>query len=203
MTGCWANCPPEDQAFLRDEYSIVTAEPERMPFLDRVVADSRSIGLYHTSGLSTPSQVFMVMMALTHLVHEQEDPYIRLANETIHARYAALMNALGLPADDSAQNARYYTLVDVLSVAENRYGEDYADWLRTSRTELDFLNDLAEKKGVVLMYGPGFSAPEGTVRISLANLNTEDYTEIARRLFELLDDYFAEYEAETLLDQAA
>ena len=194
---------PEDQAFLRDEYSIVTAEPERMTFLDRVVADSRSIGLYHTSGLSTPSQVFMVMMALTHLVHEQEDPYIRLANETIHARYAALMNALGLPADDSAQNARYYTLVDVLSVAENRYGEDYADWLRTSRTELDFLNDLAEKKGVVLMYGPGFSAPEGTVRISLANLNTEDYTEIARRLFELLDDYFAEYEAETLLDQAA
>ena len=195
--------PAEDQAFLRGEYSIVTAEPEKMPFLDRVVADSRSIGLYHTSGLSTPSQVFMVMMSLTHLVHEQEDPYIRLANETVYARYAALMNALGLPADAGAQNARYYTLVDVLAVAENRYGEEYAAWLRTSRTEIDFLNDLAAKKGVVLMYGPGFSAPEGTVRISLANLNTEDYSEIAGRLFELLDDYYAEYEAEMLLDKAA
>ena len=195
--------PAEDQAFLRGEYSIVTAEPEKMPFLDRVVADSRSIGLYHTSGLSTPSQVFMVMMSLTHLVHEQEDPYIRLANETVYARYAALMNALGLPADAGAQNARYYTLVDVLAVAENRYGEEYAAWLRTSRTEIDFLNDLAAKKGVVLMYGPGFSAPEGTVRISLANLNTEDYSEIAGRLFELLDDYYAEYEAEMLLDEAA
>ncbi len=195
--------PPEDQAFLRDEYSIVTAEPETMLFLDRVVADSRSIGLYHTSGLSTPSQVFMALMSLTHLVNAEEDPYIRLANETVRARYTALINALELPADDSAQNAQYYTLVDVLTIAGNRYGEDYAGWLKTSRTEIDFLNDLAAKKGVVLMYGPGFSAPEGTVRISLANLNAADYTEIARRLFELLDDYYAEYEAETGLDEAA
>ncbi len=58
------------------------------------------------------------------------------------------------------------------------------------------------KKGVVLMYGPGFSAPEGTVRISLANLNTEDCVEIARRLFELLDDYVAEYEQEAMKDAA-
>ena len=49
--------PEEDKAFLREEYSIVTTEPDDLHFLDRVVADSRSIGLYHTSGLSTPSQV--------------------------------------------------------------------------------------------------------------------------------------------------
>ena len=195
--------PEEDKAFLREEYAIVTSEPEEMKFLDRVVADSRSIGLYHTSGLSTPSQVFMALMSLTHLVNAEEDPYIRLANKTVRARYAALMNALELPADDSAQNAQYYTLVDVLNLAGNRYGADFADWLRNSRTEIDFLNDLAGRKGVVLMYGPGFSAPEGTVRISLANLNAEDYTEIARRLFELLDDYYAEYEADSVLDKAA
>ena len=167
-----------------------------MRFLDRVVADSRSIGLYHTSGLSTPSQVFMALMSLTHLVNAEEDPYIRLANETVHARYTALMNALDLPADESARNTQYYTLVDVLTIAGNRYGSDFAEWLKESRTEIDFLNDLAGKKGVVLMYGPGFSAPKGTVRISLANLNAEDYVEIARRLYELLDDYYAEYEAE-------
>ena len=195
--------PEEDKAFLHEEYSIVTAEPEDMLFLDRVVADSRSIGLYHTSGLSTPSQVFMAMMSLTHLVNAEEDPYIRLANETVRARYTALMNALELPVDDSAQNAQYYTLVDVLALAGNRYGTDFADWLKESRTEIDFLNDLARGKGVVLMYGPGFSAPDGTVRISLANLNAEDYTEIARRLFELLDDYYAEYESEAMQDEAA
>lgn len=53
------------------------------------------------------------------------------------------------------------------------------------------------------MYGPGFSAPKGTVRISLANLYTEDYVEIARRLFELLDEYYEEYEEETSLEEAS
>ena len=186
--------PEEDLDFLRDEYSIVTSNPEELHFLDRVVADSRSIGLYHTSGLSTPSQAFMAMMSLTHLVNAESDPYIILANETVKARYTALMNALRLPMDDSAQNTRYYTLVDVQSLSENRYGADFAAWLLKSRTEIDFLNDLAAKKGVVLMYGPGFKASYGTVRISLANLNAEDYVEIARRLFELLDDYYSEYE---------
>lgn len=194
--------PEEDREFLRSEYAIVTSEPDQMPFIDRIVADSRSIGLYHTSGLSTPSQVFMALMSLTHLVHAEEDPYIRLANETVHARYTALMKALGLSADESAQNAQYYTLVDVLKLAESRYGADFAAWLTESRTEIDFLNDLAGKKGVVLMYGPGFSAPDGTVRISLANLNEEDYVEIARRLFELLDDYAAEYDREAMKDAA-
>ena len=195
--------PGEDKAFLNDEYSIVTTEPEKMLFLDRVVADSRSIGLYHTSGLSTPSQVFMVMMSLTHLVNAEEDPYIRLANETVHARYMALMNALELPADENAHNAQYYTLIDVPALAGAHYSEDFVDWLRSSRTEIDFLNDLAAGKGVVLMYGPGFGAPEGTVRISLANLNEEDYAEIARRLFELLDEYYVEYEAEMMTNKAA
>ena len=44
------------------------------------------------------------------------------------------------------------------------------------------------------MCGPGFSAPDGTERIPLANLNEEDYVEIARRLFEMPDEYCAESE---------
>jgi len=75
--------------------------------------------------------------------------------------------------------------------------------MQAEKTEIDILNDLAGRVGVVLMYGPGFSAPEGTVRVSLANLNTEDYVEIARRMFELLDLYMEDYEAETALDEAA
>lgn len=187
--------PETDREYLQDEYSIVATNVDSMLFLDRVVADSRSIGLYHTSGLSTPSQVFMALLALTHLVNEEDDPYIKLANETVRTRYLALTKALGLPADDSDLNAEYYTLIDILALAKNRYGEEFARWLQESRTEIVFLDELAAKKGVVLMYGPGFSAPEGTVRISLANLNTEDYVEIARRLFELLDDYNREFQS--------
>ena len=193
----------EDKDKLRREYAIVSYDFEEMPFLERMVADSRSIGLYHTSGLSTPSQVFMDMMALTHLICEEEDPYIGLANRIVDDRYTTLMNAFGLPADESGQNARYYALVDINTISEARYGDEFADWLSEYRSGLDFLNDLAERKGVVLMYGPGFDAPEGTVRISLANLDSEDYVEIARRLYELLDEYYEEFEAETALDQAA
>lgn len=187
--------PEADREYLRGEYSIVTTDPDGLPFLDRVVADSRSIGLYHTSGLSTPSQVFMDMLALSHLIYAargEEDPYIRLANDAVHARYVALMDALGLEADESASNAQYYTLIDVYALVEAEYGADFLEWLKTKKTEIDFLNDLASRKGVVLMYGPGFSAPDGTVRVSLANLNAEDYVEIARRLYELLDEYCAE-----------
>ena len=187
--------PETDKAYLRQEYSIVTTDPDGMPFLDRVVADSRSIGLYHTSGLSTPSQVFMDMLALSHLVYAakgEEDPYIRLSKDTVHERYVALMNALGLEADDSAANAQYYTLIDVYALVRANYGESFLDWFRDEKTEIDFLNDLAARKGVVLMYGPGFDAPDGTVRVSLANLYAEDYVELARRLFELLDEYCAE-----------
>ena len=86
---------------------------------------------------------------------------------------------------------------------EERYGEDFADWMLTEKTEIGFLNDLAGRKGVVLMYGPGFGAPAGTVRISMANLDADDYTEIARRLSELLDEYAAEFESESALDEAA
>lgn len=43
------------------------------------------------------------------------------------------------------------------------------------------------------MYGPGFDAPEGNVRISLANLNSEDYSEIASRIMELLEEYYEEF----------
>ncbi len=53
------------------------------------------------------------------------------------------------------------------------------------------------------MYGSGFEAPKGCVRISLANLNKDDYVEIARRLGELLDTYHTQYEQERSLPAAA
>ena len=182
----------EDKEYLKTEYDSIMDDPENFPFIERVVADSRSIGLYHTSGLSTPSQVFMDFMALSHLIYGEKDPYIQRANNVVHERYDTLMEALGTEPDESASNAQYYAVVDVIALCEKKYGKEYALWLKEEKPEIDFLNDLAKKKGVVLMYGPGFKAPEGTVRVSLANLNKEDYKELARRLFELLDEYKAE-----------
>lgn len=192
-----AKLSEEDKQFLYSEYSIVTENPEEFPFVERVTADSRSIGLYHTSGLSTPSQVFMDFLALTHLIYESEDPYLELANDIVNERYEALMEGLELQADDCENNSHYYTVVDIYALIAAKYGQDFLDWFKENKTEIDFLNDLAGKEGVVFMYGPGFEAPDGTVRISLANLNKEDYKEIARRLYELLDQYYEVFEEET------
>ena len=101
------------------------------------------------------------------------------------------MEALGLEPDLSAENARYYTLVDINSLVASKYGNEFAEWKEENISDLDLLNDLASKKGVVLMYGSGFDAPKGSVRISLANLNKDDDVEIARRLIELLDEYYS------------
>ena len=167
-----------------------------MKFIDRVAADSRSIGLYHTSGLSTPSQVFMSLIALTNLVEGGKDLYIEQSNELVRQRYITLMSELHLEADASDENASYYTLINVNDLIKRNYDEKFASWKIANKTDIQFLNDLAKKKGVVLMYGPGFDAQPGTVRISLANNNEEDYKELARRLFELLDEYHKEYIAQ-------
>lgn len=195
--------PDEAKAVLAKEYSIVLPDISDFKFIDRMCADSRSIGLYHTSGLSTPSQVFMDMLALTHLVDADNDPYIALSNQTVSERYEAFMDALGMPADTGGQNARYYTLVDINALVEQKYGKEFLQELRKDIDDKTFLSDLATKKGVVLMYGPGFDAPEGCVRVSLANLNKDDYVEIARRVNELLDEYHEEFAGGERLAEAA
>ena len=181
--------PENDRKELSAEYSIVTNDPDSMKFIERVTADSRSIGLYHTSGLSTPSQIFMDFMALSHLAGGETDEYIELANDVVTERYFAMAEGLGIEPDHHRDNAEYYMLIDINELINDRYGAEFAEWRKENITDLDFLDDLAAKKGVVLMYGQGFEAPEGTVRVSLANLNKEDYTEIARRMIELLDEY--------------
>lgn len=184
-----ARLPEEDKAFLRKEYSIVVPDPASMPFMERLAADSRAIGLYHTSGLSTPQQIFMDLLALTHLVRGADDPYVRQSNEVVRRRYRRLMEALGLEADNAPANARYYSLVDIREVARRRNGAEFADWFAKNVGDIDFLNDLAGRKGVVLMHGPSFGTTEGLVRVSLANLEEGDYVEIARRICELFDEY--------------
>ena len=135
----------------------------------------------------------MDLIALTNLTEGEKDPYIEQSNALVRERYLALMEGLRLKADSTDENARYYTLVDINSLIKQNYDEDFAKWKIANKNDIQFLNDLAQKKGVVLMYGPGFEALPGTVRISLANKNKEDYIELARRLYELLDEYHKEY----------
>lgn len=188
---------PEDK--LKDldtRYGLVTLEPRKLKFIDRIVADSRSVGLYHTSGLSTPQQIQMVLFALSNLITEGKDPYIESSKKLVRARYHDLFSTLGVKEDNSKENAKYYSLIDIYELASNLYDENFKMYLKNNFEPIDFLIRLAEMNGVVLMEGVGFGATPGTLRVSQANLPDDAYKEIAKQVLELLSEYYDEYKSQ-------
>lgn len=56
--------PDADKKELHERYESIATEPDDLKFIDRMVADSRTVALNHTAGLATPVQVQMVMFSL-------------------------------------------------------------------------------------------------------------------------------------------
>lgn len=185
---------PENQLSLTKRYNQIVIDPRKLAFIDRMVADSRSIGLYHTAGLSTPQQIMEMLFALTHLLTKKQDAYILAARELVNQRYEQLHEALQLPSDESKENAKYYSLIDIYQLAETRYGKPFRDYLTTHFDHIDFLLNLAEKHGVVLMDGVGFGTTDGDLRVSQANLPTKDYPLIGHEILELLQEYYQKFQ---------
>ena len=184
--------PEEKKKTLHHDYSIVTNEPEKMRFIDRICADSRSIGLYHTSGLSTPQQALMALFSLSHLICEGNDPYFDVTKEIIAKRYSKLHHALGLPEDNDRTNTKYYSLINIYTLAGRIYGSEFEQYLRENMDGDDFMLRLSQEEGVVLMMGEGFGAMEGTLRVSQANLKDDQYELVGYRILRILKDYFNE-----------
>lgn len=179
---------------LDKRYDIVTSHPRNLNFIDRMAADSRSVGLYHTSGLSTPQQIMEVLFSLTHLItKDREDAYFTACEKIINIRYEDLHKALNIAPDHSQENAKYYSMINIYYLAEKRYNKDFKEYLENNFNHLDFLVNLAQKNGVILMDGVGFGAKDGTLRISQANLPTEDYYLLGKQILELLDEYHNDY----------
>jgi len=158
------------------------------------VADSRAVALNHTAGLSTPQQVMMVFFSLQELMDTESELYRREMQKIVHERYETLYSNLGAEGPELPCYACYYTTIDVKKLGRERYGKEFADWLEKEHEPIDFVWRLAEEKGIVLMDGGGFDAPEMSVRVSLANLNIDDYAEIGKGISELLEEYRAEWE---------
>ncbi|MDD5647584.1 MAG: bifunctional aspartate transaminase/aspartate 4-decarboxylase, partial [Dehalococcoidia bacterium] len=188
-----AALPKEIKNSLRRRYSTVVLEPDKMKLIDRMVADSRSVALHHTAGLSTPQQVMMTLFSLYCLL-DRENIYKRVAQYIIAHRFSSLYDALGTAAPENKCDAHYYTTIDVPALARQRYGEEFVRYMVKKHEPIDFVVRLAEDKSVVLMDGGGFDAPEMSVRVSLANLPNSTYTAIGKAISELLDEYVAEWQ---------
>ena len=184
-----SNLSQEKKAELTTRYSINVLEPEKMKFIDRMVADSRSVGLYHTSGLSTPQQIMEVLFSLTHLLSQEKDVYIETSKAIVNRRYEDLFKGLNMEGNASKENSKYYSLINIYQLAEKIYGSEFKKYLMEQFEQVDFLYNLSQKNGVVLMDGVGFGSQPGELRVSEANLPDEDYEIIAKQILELIDEY--------------
>ena len=183
-----AALPEKDRTQLRERYSTIILEPDKMKLIDRMVADSRSVALHHTAGLSTPQQVLMVLFSLYCLIDKQGE-YKKLAQDIVAQRFKTLYAALGIPHPENQYDAHYYTTIDIPTLARGRYSKEFADYLVKKHEPIDFVVKLAEEKSIILMDGGGFDAPNMSVRVSLANLPDSAYKTIGKGISDLLAEY--------------
>jgi aspartate 4-decarboxylase len=178
----------------RARYGAISAAPERLKLIDRMVAESRAVVLNHTAGLSTPQQVQMTLFALDGLL-DRSGARKTLARGIMRARFERLYAGVGIPPPDNALQTRYYATIDICSLARARYGHELADWLEASAEPADFVVRLAAERGIVALDGGGFEAPSLSLRVSLANLHEEAYEAVGRGISELLAEYHERWRA--------
>ncbi|MZQ99077.1 MAG: aspartate 4-decarboxylase [Acidaminobacter sp.] len=178
------------KARARRRYSALSIEPESIAFMDRIVADSRQVALNHTAGLSTPQQVQMVFFCLFALI-DRDNIYKKQTISLLKKRQRLLFEGLGIELREDPNDAAYYTQFDLLQWATQNYGEAFASYLQNNYKPVDILLRLAEESSIVLLSGGGFSGPEWSIRISLANLSDESYSTIGAVTRKILNHYVA------------
>jgi aspartate 4-decarboxylase len=179
---------------LDKRYSPITLEPRKFKFIDRIVADSRDIGLNHTAGLSLPQQVMMTMFSLCEMM-DAEKRYQKACMEIVQRRGKAMIDGLELKLDPNPNFDHYYGLIDFEFWAGKNIGPEAVDYLKRNIHPLDLAFRLAEAHGIVLLNGGGFEAPQWSLRVSLANLPDEAYEDIARGVRAIARGYRDAYEA--------
>ncbi|WP_203558202.1 aspartate 4-decarboxylase [Bacteroides sp. 214] len=180
--------PEKDKERLAKLYESLTLHPEKLKFIDRLVADSRAVALNHTAGLSTPQQIQMMLFAAFALL-DTENKYKKACNDLIQSRYNLLWEGLNLPIIPDPNRAGYYCEFDIQEWAMKKYGKEFVAFLEKNFEPVDIVFRLAEKSSIVLLNGGGFAGPEWSVRVSLANLNDEDYSIIGKELSETMQEY--------------
>ncbi|MBR5829118.1 MAG: aspartate 4-decarboxylase, partial [Bacteroidaceae bacterium] len=107
----------------------------------------------------------------------------------IQERLEALWSSMGFTLLPDPLRAGYYSEIDLLVWAKRFYGKDFVEWLRLNHSPLDVVFRLATETSLVVLNGGGFDGPEWSIRVSLANLKTADYTVIGKSVRAILDSY--------------
>ncbi|WP_069884850.1 bifunctional aspartate transaminase/aspartate 4-decarboxylase [Streptomyces luteocolor] len=189
-----AGLPQTEKDRLARRYGTLSLEPEKIRFIDRLVADSRQVALNHTAGLSLPQQVMMALFSLFDMLEEGQAYKARI-RAIVKQRLDLLLEGAQMKIAEDPKRAGYYIELDLLAEAERVHGQDFADFLEKNYEPVDPLFRLAEQTHVVLLNGGGFDGPQWSVRVSLANLDDLDYLKIGHHLRGIFDDYAEEWRA--------
>lgn len=177
---------------VNSRYKDMSLNPSSISFMDRIVADSRLVSLNHTAGLSTPQQVQMAFFSAFALI-DKEDSYKALNIDICNSRKKLLFKGLDLELEENKNDAAYYYQFDIENWARIYNGEEFVSFLKSNYELLDILYKLANNYSIVLLSGDGFAGPTWSVRISLANLESEAYYKIGQALKEILTSYVEEW----------
>ncbi|MEU0541913.1 bifunctional aspartate transaminase/aspartate 4-decarboxylase [Nocardia sp. NPDC005978] len=188
-----ANMPAADRDRLTARYSSIALEPEKLKFIDRMVADSRDVALNHTAGLSTPQQVQMALFSLADLL-DKDLSHRKNCEAIIARRLTMLADALGVEAPRDPNAANYYVELDLMAWVKQHWSAEFAAWLESEHEPVDPVFRLAEQGSIVLLNGGGFDGPQWSVRVSLANLRQDSYAEIGRWLRQIMNEYHREFQ---------
>ena len=192
-----AELPKDVKKELHHRYESITTEPDKLKFIDRLVADSRTVALNHTAGLSTPQQVQMVLFSLFSLM-DTPDAYKSALKRLIRNRKKALFEEIGISfPDDDKNQVDYYTILDMEFLGERAFGREFVEWLFKNTKPQELLFRLARDARVVLLPGLGFGTQHPSGRVSLANLNESDYRQIGRAMRKLIEEYVERFNSDT------
>ena len=182
-----ATLPEAEKKPLDKRYSSLTTTPRAVPFIDRLVADSRAVALNHTAGLSVPQQLQMALFALNGLM-DREHRYKDAAKQLIRKRFQTLYSHMGVTAAFEPNDVNYYSLIDLQEIGGTLYGPKFRAWFIKSDLGISFLFRLAEETGVVLLPGNGFEVVDTSARVSLANLTDAEYASIGKFTRQVLNE---------------
>lgn len=187
-----AKLPESQRKELDARYGSITTTPRELKFIDRLVADSRTVALNHTAGLSTPVQAQMALFSLFALMDEPQ-AYKAAMKRIVRRRKIALYRELGMEVPHDPDSIDYYHLLDWETIGTQMHGREFMQAMMEQFKPNEFLLKLAEETGVVLLPGRGFGTAHPSGRVSLANLNEVDYARIGAAVRKLGSRYYAEY----------
>jgi aspartate 4-decarboxylase len=177
--------PADAKERFRARYQAASADVDSMPFIQRLLADSREVALHNIAGLATPDQVQMTLFELAFLMPEGAH-YVHGVRAKLQGRLTALYDVLGVSAPGGSES-HYYGMVDVLRLARARHGDEVAERLERAIAPEQVALGLAADFGVIVQTGPSFQGDPWDVRLSLASITEDEARQVAQAFVELVD----------------